>query len=268
MADGDLGHQQQDQHPDHRGPHDQAEHRQVAGEVGHGRITQVGDQDQHQPAGDAQPVLGPPGLDAAQDGADPLREPAGAVDGAVDDLGVEPPQGLAQLDAAAREDRQVQLVDVELVHAGGGTGGSPAERDALHEACRRLRVTHVEAVQVDAQSRHDRGDRQQQTVVADELEGLVPSAVIEQDARPRAPRPVEDLLQPGVDRAALRREAEQHASQHGGHRQDDQRRDHGARPTRGRGARPRPGRATSMEGHVDHAERVEGGHEGHDHADT
>src|SRR5687768_7190052 len=62
----------------------------------------VGEQDDRQPGGDAEPVvLHAPGLGLAQPAADRAGQPAGAVDRAVDDPGVEPPQRVAEEDAAA-----------------------------------------------------------------------------------------------------------------------------------------------------------------------
>ena len=119
-------------------------------------------------------VLDPSGLDLPQPAADGRRQPARAVDDPVDDLGVEPPQGVGDQDAAASEDELVDVVDVVLVHAGAVHPRAEAERDALDEACRRLGVAHVPAVcQPHAEHRHQRAGAEQQAAGAEELEALV-----------------------------------------------------------------------------------------------
>ena len=69
-----------------------------------------------QPGGDAQRVvLDAPGLDLADLAAGALGQRADAVDRAVDDADVEPPQGRARPAADAHEEQVVELVEAPLV---------------------------------------------------------------------------------------------------------------------------------------------------------
>src|SRR5574337_99807 len=89
---------------------------------------------QHDEAhGDAQGVvLDPPGLDAPDVAARVHGHPADAVDGAVDDPAIEPPQALGDGAADADEQQVVEVVEVPLVDRAGvealdasGQGGHP-----------------------------------------------------------------------------------------------------------------------------------------------
>src|SRR5919106_96271 len=130
-------------------------------------------------------VLDAAGLDPAQGATDALAHPAGAVDGAVDDPRVEPPQEIGDQDAAPREDELVEVVEVVLVEARPIHAGPEPQREALHEASRSLRLLDVPSVgQPDAGDPATGSGEQQQPSEAD-LEAVL-LAVLDCLAQDRA----------------------------------------------------------------------------------
>ena len=171
------------------------------------------------------------GLDRRRSRAERCDEPAGAVHCPVDDLRVEPPQRVARQHAAAREDRPVQVVDVDLFTL-GDTG--PARGRTGCAATKRAGACGLEHVQ--AVGKPDRRQRRMAPARSSRPSWPGAEALVRpggdragQDARPELLRPEEDLLQPVWIGAALRRQAEQTPARMVGMRQDDQRRDDGRR---------------------------------------
>src|SRR5262245_13520119 len=181
-----------------------------------------------QPDRDAQRVvLDAPGLDLADLAAGPDRDRGEAVDRAVDDPPVEPPERVG--DAAADHDEQqvVELVEPPLVER-----CAVEEREAAAERRHALRQRRpAELADLDAEEAPRHGDPDGRDRDARNQQRAVDPEQLELDLRVAQDlfRAVEDRFQPLVDQPRAEWQAEDHAEEDRRDRQQDQRPGHDRR---------------------------------------